>query len=427
MISQHIVLFLLINSLLSAYCSPQGRNETVPLQPWQECSVFLAPSLSSSMGWGVFAGKSFEKDEIVDIAPLIFPMALSSRQVQNSVLDDYAYGYRRVHYNPQPYLEKLLGVFLGMTMFHNHHPTAHNLEYTTFGREPAHDVPNSSNAVGFRSRRFIQAGEELFSYYGEPGNNEWFTVRRIPLIVPETNKSLLLETDVARNYCSRMFSGIGRPTWDNRIMPMLPPRHVVGFYLNSSNLPPWDAGFGDARAKVDIAKGERIELAIGLVLSQKQLQGSILAPIAFAYQDLQPDHQQSLANLRQLDQLRLQYQGKDTDWQRIDLLDESLEDVAIFPAAGNIGMVRRVGAYETRNCRLVIPELESNDSAGVFLELIATQDITTGDVLLLNLPVGGTRAERQQLKKELQLTGMPYYDGLFDDKTQYAHTNNGDL
>jgi hypothetical protein len=210
-------------------------------------------------------------------------------------------------------------------------------------------------------------------------------------------------------------------------MPMLPPRHVVGFYLNSSNLPPWDAGFGDARAKVDIAKGERIELAIGLVLSQKQLQGSILAPIAFAYQDLQPDHQQSLANLRQLDQLRLQYQGKDTDWQRIDLLDESLEDVAIFPAAGNIGMVRRVGAYETRNCRLVIPELESNDSAGVFLELIATQDITTGDVLLLNLPVGGTRAERQQLKKELQLTGMPYYDGLFDDKTQYAHTNNGDL
>lgn len=101
---------------------------------WQACSTLLAPSLSSSMGWGVFAGRSFEKDEIVDIAKLMLPMELHSPQVENSVLDDYVYGYRRIHFNPEPNIENLLGVLLGQIMFANHHPTSHNLQYTTFGR-----------------------------------------------------------------------------------------------------------------------------------------------------------------------------------------------------------------------------------------------------------------------------------------------------
>lgn len=399
--------------------------------------MFLAPSLSLSMGWGVFAGRSFEKDEIVDISPLILPMPHSSPQVVNSVLDDYVYGYRRLHFHNQkpPEIEKLLGVFLGMTMFHNHHPSNYNLEYTTFGREPAPDVPNASNAVGFRARRFIQAGEELFSHYGEnKETDEWFHVRRIPLRAPEVNQTFPLSQ--ATGYCSKIFSGIGRNTWENRIMPILPPRHVVGFFINSFNrLPPWDAGLGDARAKVDIAKGERIELAIGLVMSQEQLKGSILAPVAIAYQDLTPAHRESLGKLRQLDQLRLQYQGKATDWRRIDSLQRqelSLEDIAIFPAAGNIGMVRRMGPNDERsltNCQLVIPEIRSNDSAGVVLELIATKSIATGEVLLLDLPNGGTQAERRLLKKELALIGMPFHDGIFaeDETAHYAHPNNDDL
>ena len=48
--------------------------------------------------------------------------------------------------------------------------------------------------------------------------------------------------------------------------------------MNSINLPPWDAGLGDARAKVVIAKGEAIELAVGLLMSREQLRDSILAP-----------------------------------------------------------------------------------------------------------------------------------------------------
>eukprot|EP00980_Cylindrotheca_fusiformis_P001177 scaffold322_cov88-Cylindrotheca_fusiformis.AAC.4 len=460
-------------------------TDVVHLEPWQQCNIFLAPSLLSSpsrknmmMGWGVFAGRSFEKDEIVDMAPLILPMVQGAPQVVNSILDEYAYGYRRIHFDPKKTtMDYMLGVFLGMTMFYNHHPSSHNVQYTTFGREPAPDVPNASNAVGFRARRAIQAGEELFSYYQAGGGggggsetektDEWFRVRRIPLMDPSDNLNnnnnnnnarYNVSTTTTNPYCSKMISGIGRPTWEDRILPMLPPRNVVGFFLkNSDLLPPWDVGLGNARAKVFIPSGERIEVAIGLLMSKsKQIDGTILAPIAFSYskdmlqQHQDPQNQQVLERLVQQNKIQLQYQGKDTDWERINLLlDDSngnavvgrLEDIAIFPAAGNIGMVRRVGGGgdgvgknpQNANCKLVISESltnnilmmeeESNNndsspispSASVVLELIATQDIHTGDVLLLDLPRGGTKLERQLLKMELDRTGLPYQDGFFND------------
>jgi hypothetical protein len=42
------------------------------------------------------------------------------------------------------------------------------------------------------------------------------------------------------------------------------------------------------------------------------------------------------------------------------------------------------------------------------LELIATEDIAVGEVLMLNLPPARSRIELQFLKRELQLTGRQH-------------------
>ncbi|CAJ1968613.1 unnamed protein product [Cylindrotheca closterium] len=364
------------------------------------------------MGWGVFAGRSFQEGEIVDLASLILPMPKPSPQVENSVLDDYIYGYHRVHFTPEIRLEEMLGVLTGMSMIFNSHPTEPNLEYTAFGREPALDVPNASNAVGFRAKRFIRAGEELFSHYGNKENNDWFEIRRIPLRYPETSQTMPLSKDILEEYCSKVNSGIGRPTWEGRILPILPPKEVVGFHLDPSYLPPWDAGYQEARAKVDIVSGQRIEISTGLLMSQKLLQGSILEPIAVSYQDLAPTDRARLLDLRKRGQLQLQYQGPDTKWHRVDLLEGSnLEDIAIFPASGSIGMIRRVAEQQQNgitNCRMLISAKEGNDSAGVLLELVATKNIAAGEVLVLSLPSATESKTYQSLVNEIKVTGMPF-------------------
>lgn len=42
---------------------------------WQDCSIFVAPSKLPNGGWGVSAAKSFEKNEIGDVSPLLCPIA----------------------------------------------------------------------------------------------------------------------------------------------------------------------------------------------------------------------------------------------------------------------------------------------------------------------------------------------------------------
>ena len=100
-------------------------------------------------------------------------------------------------------------------------------------------------------------------------------------------------------------------------------------------------------------------------------------------------------------------------WKRLDRF-ESFEDVALLPNAGFLGNVRRVGANSSEsNCELVIHSQGVENSVGVKLELIATKQIGAGDVLKLNMPPGGTKREVEELEKELKLTGMPHYAGLY--------------
>jgi SET domain len=308
---------------------------------------------------------------------------------------------------------------LGMGMIFNHHPTAPNVEYTTFGREPAPDVPNAANAIGFRALRDIAVGEELFSTYGkEDGGEDWFSRRQMERHHPMgddnerkihnnlTERILLYQ----QQYCSKIAAGLGRSTWKNRILPLLPasPSPHVPFWLDDQWLPPIDAEMGSAYAKVDIYGGERIERGTGMIVSQhRHLKGTALDDLAWKWDDLELDHQESLRILRHQGQWMLQVNEWTTNssWNRIDGF-LSWEDVAILPIGGNIGLVGRRRRHDddddgdsaapTPNCRLVIPTtttmmMEPQPHGGdpavmVPLDLIATRDIATGERLWLNIP-----------------------------------------
>ena len=374
-------------------------------EEWQACEIFLAPS---DIGWGVFAARSFRQGEIVDIAPGIIPMD-NEQILYNSVLNDYVYGYWRI--SGRQLLQSHVVMF-GMDMIYNHHPRP-NLEFTTFGREPAPDVPRTSTAIGFVAKRDIAVGEQLFSSYGDDvDGTEWFYYRRMKMQWPKNSRILPSElTQYKEKYCSKIISGIGVPTWKGRILPVLPKE--VPFSIDLMRLAPFDAGYGDARAKMAISLGDRIEIATSLIVSHRLVQGSALGAVVIPWKDMTNEHQQALRNLRDKGQLTLQYQGQDTNWKAIDDF-KSFEDLAILPIAGFIGMVRRVGD-DTSNCRLIIHSEATVDSIGVTLELIATKNISVGETLTLNLPQSGSREELQALKKEMKLTGMPHYTGLFSE------------
>ena len=412
-----------------------------PLRDWQRCEIFLAPSKT---GWGVYAARPFQEGEIVAIEPGMVP--LTDKTHKHSVLDDYTYGIPIIREGVDNHAS--LAIF-GMGMFFNHHPTP-NIFYTGFGRPPVNnhddthpddDDDDSCYAVGFIAIRDIEMGEELFSSYGlDDGGIGWFQQRGIEMQAPEESRisdesdgdNML---DFSQTFCSKIQSGPGLPTWKHRIPNG--PLHWMG--QNSQRLALFDAGIGDARAKVPIQSGERIEISTALVVSRDLFGGSALGAMLYRWNDLTIEHQQALTVLRANGKLLLQYQGFDTDWKRTDGF-ESLEDVALLPVAGFIGMVLRLGnktdgpsagGANNNNCRLILHSEgdylnvgTNNYNVGVTIELIATQNISVGEVLKLNLPPGGTVEEQLALKKNFELTGMPYSADLFLETAVPNHKND---
>jgi hypothetical protein len=92
-----------------------SEEEILPLEPWQDCDIFLAPSTT---GWGVFAARDFVEGEHVDTSTLSVPTSDERHNgiPKSSVLNDYVYGYNRYD------REYSTIVLHGSSMFFNHHP-----------------------------------------------------------------------------------------------------------------------------------------------------------------------------------------------------------------------------------------------------------------------------------------------------------------
>jgi hypothetical protein len=399
--------------LLVLLFSPGSSNEVSSSQQeasWQDCDIFLAPS--SSMGWGVFAARDFKTGEIVEVAPLFLPMDQNDPVIHESILDDYIYGYGRFTYGVEE-MQVMDAVVVGMTMFYNHH-TEKNVGFTVMSIEPDQDHPDASNALGFLAKRDIQAGEELFSSYGDDDGGEiWFSARRIDMKVPEVSETRISQDNLPQKmeaYCSNIYAGVGRETWEEKVVAFAYQHERGAFpHYDISRFAPRDAGLGNAIARRAVSKSERIEIAPGIVMSRSSVNGTLLAPLVFGWEALTQENRQALSKLRENGRLTLQFQSQDTEWQRIDRF-ESFEDIAILPVAGNIGMLQRVGSDGGSNCRLVIRSDDAEGTVGVTLEVIATEDIEVGDVLKLDLrvPPTGSRKVVGAFRKEMSLTGQRY-------------------
>ena len=283
-------------------------------------------------------------------------------------------------------------------------------------------MEDSLNQQGFRANRAIRAGEQLFVTYGiDDGGVKWFEDRDMDMLAPEESITSESLPYFLKEFCSNVYATFGRPYWER----MAVSEELGEPGIDPSRLAPFDAGLGDARAKRPISKGDRIEIATGLLLSTQLIAGTVLGGLVFSWQHLSEQHRASLHILRESGQIKLQGQNQDSGWARVDMF-ESYEDLSIFPASGHIGMVRRVGETEVSNCHLnILWHLGQKDSVSVTLELVATRDIDTGDVLLLDLPPAGTKDELRLLKAELDGLGQAYVPGLFDTASDLNGSEHG--
>jgi hypothetical protein len=369
---------------------------------WQTCATFMAPSIETS-GWAVYAGRSFKKDEIVELTPFFIP--LETDQTQSSVLDTYVLEFPRDG--------KLYhAVLLGNGGFYNHHPNP-NLMYVEVVAK-GDGIPHS---IGFRATRDITAGEQLYVNYGMDGD-KWFAKRGLDAAKHEQLTKLDAEILplYLSSHCSKAYGGVGLPTWRDRIQPILP---KSSHWMDMTRLAPFDAGLGDARAKVDIGKGSHIEKSLGLVVSRNAVRGTPLGVLAFYWENMKIDHHQHLINLRDDEKLILQYQGQDTNWESVDRF-QGYSEITVLPISGIIGLVRRAGHDERSNCKLLIRSNKDHlaNNVGVTLELVATEDIMVGEVLILNIAPSEFEEEYHMLHDEMEASGQPHHPSIFDNMVQ---------
>ena len=432
--------------------SPDAEITNDTESPWQQittiaCEAFLAPSSLPSGGWGVFAGRDFEENDIVEIAPRFIIVPYETPVAWNSQLNDFQYGYLRRRKRSKaesPHesvkddndetheVDTMAAIVFGHVMFYNHHRDPNIRWISSFGREPTANEPHYAQAVGWVARRKIFAGEELFATYGtHDGGNQWFQDRKLNLVVIPayaSRKNGTVYDEDKKTYCSKVYAGYGRPTWNDRVMAA-----AVGlsssaggttgtfpFKIDANHrLAPTD--HPSAVSNQDVKAGTVMEIAPALALSKAVVANTPLAFSSFFWDDWDEEQQKDLKNLRESNDLRVQYQGADNDWLRIDAFVD-FEDVVVFPAAGNIALVDRIGKSDEANCKIKILASGSmkshlghggaNGSAGIVLQLVAIKDIPTGARLKLNIGNAASPRERDLLLEELRITGQPIPDYL---------------
>lgn len=151
--------------------SKLSHGETVVDNTEQEyeCDLFIAPSFVG--GRGIFAGRSFQSKEIIDVAS---SMTINQKKIHSWPINNYVYGSDDDHYS--------MALF-GVAMLFNHRnpkDVEHKWEEwpvpsVSKQRYEAHTVYTQ---VSHETTRSIELGEEIFTSYG---GDEWFSSREIHL------------------------------------------------------------------------------------------------------------------------------------------------------------------------------------------------------------------------------------------------------
>jgi SET domain len=420
---------LILSTLLVLYLRSSIGSE----ESWESCETFIAPSSLPSGGWGIYAAREFQKNEIVEISPRFLTFPHGDLAIESNVLYDYVYGYDRWNEEINDYIDFHCVPF-GSGMYFNHHPES-NIMWTSFGKEPTEAEPNVGAVTGFLARRNIMAGEELFAAYGygEEGD-KWFTARKLQLVSIPTYASRKNGTtyeEDKKKYCSKIHSGLSQQTWRSRIANIF---HMAGIRFKASRMPLKD--HPTAVAKQAVKAGEVLEISPALVLDRNSVIDTALAPSCFFWEHLSAKQHQDMKDLHANGDLRLQFQGEENEWKRADVVIENLEELVIFPSGGNIGFIDRVGGTssisgEQANCEIRLLSSGSmkshhdhggsNGNTGVILQVIAIKDIDVEEELKLNIPRVMSETANVLLFEVLTQTGQlipPYLESAVKAKPE---------
>lgn len=138
------------------------------------CQLYVGQSLlSEHMGMGVFAGRNYKKNEVVERC-IVIPVPIDL--VQRTLLDNYVFGDDRGAL-----------VVLGYAMVYNHDDDS-SVHYGTANHLLSYRSIDGSPDSYFFASHDIAEGEEIFSQYG---GERWFQERNIPFVQSKLGRSTL--------------------------------------------------------------------------------------------------------------------------------------------------------------------------------------------------------------------------------------------
>jgi uncharacterized protein len=451
-----------LSSLLLSY-----NDTTTELKSWQENWLYLAPSKHGT-GWGVFAAKSFDKGDIIEVAPLFLRFAEEEPLMKESILDNYHYEYWK--WDGYGHVAHTVLSF-GYTLFYNH-GEEQNIKYFKWGDDPTLHNPEFVAAVGYYAKRDIAVGEELLCTYG---GSSWFEQRELYMVDPtvtnnnhndttniRTTTSLPNDNDNERwgeentnpnengaaqqqqqlwvedeewreLYTSKIYSGFGKTNFKALLQSLFDDKSKRKYDMKSyykTRVAPFEAGYRNSRAKVTIDReGTLLEIAPALIVAKEIVCNTLLEPIALFWNDLDPSSLDEEGSYF-AESLRILYKNNATQWlPRYKKLRRD-EATALLPLGGSLALLDRTTSDNPNdyNCRLegIMPD-RSNEHAFT-IRIVSTKSIEMGERLVLKMGgISSSIKTRQNLWVELVETGQPLPPNSKDRDVNghnYVNTDN---
>ena len=395
---------------------------------------YLAPS-RQGYGWGVFALRSFQQGDIVDVAPMFLLLDLEDNRakiVKETVLNNYHYEYWAWD-GIQGVTNRYSMISFGMTLYYNHQSSPDdinskagppsprrrgpNIEQRKIGREPDMECFDRGVAIIYYALRDIEEGEELLVDYG--GSN-WFKGRGMEEIISDNpnetttsqHQELENQHDFMRKLSGKVLYGYHQDAY-HRVLKYLNEefQEVQPFQLETilPFLPTQKVCFGQVRAQSLFQPGDTIEYVPVLLLPRNLVRSTLLEPLAIDWEDMDELSRTFQNNHGRPDRVMVQYQPDLEDTATISTkIDLSTNESVFLALAGSISMMARACKADKMaqyNAKLQIEDDMYNPD-GYCIRVVACQPISPGERIIL----GVSKAEvvTEDITQELCIRGQPF-------------------
>jgi hypothetical protein len=383
---------------------PPGITQRTAWEPaWQQTSLYLAPSPGT--GWGVYAGRSFTKGEIVEMAPMLLRFPINSRLLKQTVLDNYHYEYWI--WDGKTHIQ-CTNLSFGFSLLYNHAPN-HNIKYYKFGDEPDIENPGRSVGMGYYAMRDIKKGEELVCSYGD---ETWFRQRGMEMIDLSNGGDNDNDIEERQDEMAQRMQAGWLDQYESKLHSGYSLRRVRGICEHTSmfegyndakaydletylpHLPSFDAGYQRVTVKQRAEPGDILQIAPVLVMSKYLVKDSLLEPLSLYWNEM---------NMIPLGVTHLPVLDINEMGYRIHK-PTPVEDTVLGLLAGSVGLIAR--STTDFNCRLEVDK-DVYNSGSFIVRVVATHTIEVGEIVKVNLKETASQEIRNALVEELIMTGQP--------------------